>query len=52
MARRDQFWQGGHGEVGRGLLRRGGQGKAMCVLVWSGAAGPGMARRFRYVGFW
>ena len=26
-----------------GWARRGGQGKAMCVLVWSGAAGRGMA---------
>jgi hypothetical protein len=25
------------------MVRQGGQGKAMCVLVWSGAAGRGMA---------
>jgi len=25
------------------MVSQGGQGKAMCVLVWSGAAGRGMA---------
>ncbi len=42
MARRDQFWQGGHGEVGRGLLRRGKAWRFRLGLAWYGMVVFGM----------